>query len=47
MKKLFLCVICLFLIVFLNFTINAKETIQNNEFSDIKQEVVYLKNGNY
>ena len=47
MKKLFLCVICLFSIVFLNFTINAEETIQNYEFSDIKQEVVYLENGNY
>lgn len=46
MKKLFLCVIGFFNSI-LNFTINAKETIQNNEFSDIKQEVVYLENGNY
>ena len=47
MKKIFIITIFILSLLFLNFTINAEEVIDNIVFSEVKQEIVYLENGNY
>ena len=47
MRKVFIFAIFMLSLLFSNFTINAEEVIDNNSFSKIKEDIIYLENGNY